>query len=131
MIIHGLVQGGIDMVSRRSVCEYPYLLQWLPLVPRPGACSCLVIGLGADVVPMWFQARGVATDIVDIDPAVVDIARRWFGFDPRGKAHVDDARCFLSRPGRRYDVVITTSSAATRRRVTCSASRRCGRRGHG
>ncbi len=106
MIIDGLVQGGIDMMTRRSVYEYPYLLQWLPVALHPGGRSCLVIGVGAGVVPMWYQARGVVTDVVDIDPAVVDIARRWFGFDPRGEVHLDDARYVLARPGRRYDYLI-------------------------
>ncbi len=106
MIIDGLVQGGIDMATRRSVYEYAYLLQWLPVALHPGGRSCLVIGVGAGVVPMWYQARGVATDVVDIDPAVVDIARRWFGFDARGEVHLDDARYFLARPGRRYDYLI-------------------------
>lgn len=106
MIIDGLVQGGIDLASRRSVYEYPYLLQWLPLALRPDARSGLVIGLGAGVVPTALQALGVATDVVDIDPAVVDVARRWFGFDPRGEVHVDDARYFLARAGRRYDIVV-------------------------
>jgi spermidine synthase len=106
MIIDGLVQGGIDMHSRRSVYEYSYLLQWLPVALHPRGRSCLVIGVGAGIVPTWYQARGVATDVVDIDAQVVAVARRYFDFAPRGQVHLDDARAFLALPGRNYDYVI-------------------------
>jgi spermidine synthase len=106
MIIDGLVQGGIDLRSGLSVYEYPYLLQWLPTALRPGGTSCLVVGVGAGVVPAWYAARGVATDVVDIDPQVVAVARRFFGFAPAGAVHLDDARAWLAQPGRRYDYLI-------------------------
>jgi len=65
-----------------------------------------VIGLGAGLVPVWYEARGVKTDIVDIDPDVVDIAKRYFGFAVSGDIIVADARYYLNTSSKRYDYII-------------------------
>lgn len=106
MTIDGLVQGGVDVASGRSVYEYPYLLQWLPTALHPQGRSCVVIGVGAGIVPQWYQARGITTDVVDIDAQVVAVAQRYFGFVPRGAVFVEDARTFLARGDKAYDFVI-------------------------
>lgn len=106
MIIDGLVQGGVDMNNGLSVYEYPYLLQFIPYALNPDGKSCLVIGLGAGVVPAWYQAQGVATEVVDIDPAVVDLAQNYFNFDRAIPVHVEDARYFLTSAKKRYDFLI-------------------------
>lgn len=106
MAIDGLVQGGLDTGNGLSVYEYPYFLTLLPMGLHPGARSCLVVGLGAGVVPAWYEARGISTDVVEIDPVVVSVAREYFGYAPAGTVHVADARQFLATSERRYDVVI-------------------------
>jgi SAM-dependent methyltransferase len=45
-------------------------------------------------------------DVVEIDPAVVRFARRYFGFTTRGQVYEEDARTFLSRTSNRYDLVV-------------------------
>lgn len=106
LMIDGLVQGGIDVTSGLSVYEYSYLMSFLPWGIRPDGRSCLVVGLGAGVVPRWYQSRGVRTDVVDINPGVVRLAREYFGFESGGELFLDDARRFLARPGRRYDYIV-------------------------
>lgn len=106
LIIDGLVQGGVDTASGLSVYEYPYVLQYLPLALHPQARSALVIGLGAGVVPRFFAARGLDVDVVDIDPEIVALTRRHFGLPERVGVFVDDARYFLAKGGRQYDVVV-------------------------
>jgi spermidine synthase len=106
LVIDGLVQGGVDQSSGMSVYEYPYLLEFLPYALHPEGRRCLVVGLGAGVVPRWYRARGVATEVVDIDPDVVALARRYFAFGDDIPVHVEDARTFLARGKDRYDYVI-------------------------
>ena len=106
LMIDGLIQGGIDVNNGLSVYEYSYLLERLPYSINPAGRSCLVIGLGAGVVPMWYDRQGIRTDVVDIDPAVVDIARRFFGFNISGDVFLSDARYYLSATDRRYDYVV-------------------------
>jgi len=106
LLIDGLVQGGIDQNNGLSIYEYPYLLQFLPYALNPDGKNCLVIGLGAGVVPAWYQAQGVHTEVVDIDPAVVDLARSYFGLNPAIPVHIEDARYFLINASQRYDYLI-------------------------
>ena len=106
LVIDGMVQGGIDLATALSVYEYPYLLQVLPVALHAEGRRCLVIGLGAGVVPRWYQARGIATDVVDIDPDVVALAQQYFDLDQRTRVFVEDARAFLGRGIDRYDYLI-------------------------
>jgi len=106
LLIDGLVQGGIDVSNGQSVYEYAYFLQFLPYALYPEGRNCLVIGLGAGLVPAWYQAQGVATEVVDIDPAVIEISRSYFGFNPAIPVHVEDARYFLINTKQRYDFMV-------------------------
>jgi MFS family permease len=106
MTIDGLIQGGVDVITGLPTYEYLYFLEFLPRAVRPEGTRCLVLGLGAGIVPRWYEARGVATDVVEIDPNVVEAARRHFGYGGRGNLYVEDARYHLSRPGPTYDYVL-------------------------
>lgn len=106
LLIDGLVQGGIDMRTRAPIYEFQYLLGFVPYALRPDGRSCLTVGLGAGVVPVWFEARGVRTDVVDIDPDVVEVARRFFAFQVSGDVFVGDARSHLAASRRQYDYVL-------------------------
>jgi spermidine synthase len=106
LLIDGLTQGGIDMKDGRSVYEYAYSLELLPWAMRPGGKSALVVGLGAGVVPVWLERQGVKVDVIDIDPDVVEVARRFFGFRVSGEVFFEDARAHLSRSRKTYDYVL-------------------------
>ncbi|KAF0218762.1 MAG: hypothetical protein FD174_2545 [Geobacteraceae bacterium] len=106
LVIDGLIQGGIDMANGLSVYAYPYYSQFLPYSMNPAGKECLVVGLGAGVIPMWYEKMGVRTDVVDINPDIVEIARKYFGFSVSGDVIVEDARYHLNTTGKRYDYVI-------------------------
>ncbi len=106
MLIDGLVQGGVDMNSGLSIYGYSYFLQHLPRMLAPQGNRCLVIGVGAGIIPRWFEAQGVATDVVDIDPTVLDVAREYFSYSPRGGVFIQDARHFLATTDRTYDYIV-------------------------
>ena len=106
MIIDGLVQGGIDVSTGLSYYPYNYCLQSLPFHINPQGRRCLVIGLGAGIVPRWYERRGIATDVVDIDPVVVRMAREYFDFDLAGEIYIEDARYFLTRNETKYDFIL-------------------------
>lgn len=46
-----------------------------------GRAEALVVGLGGGGLPVFLsRCCGLAVDAVELDPAVVDLARRHFGF---------------------------------------------------
>jgi len=81
----------------------------LALVPMDG--RLLYVGLGGGAMPT--HARHVLPlariDVVEIDPVIVDVAQRWFGFTPGANlsVHTDDGRAFIERatPGM-WDLIV-------------------------
>lgn len=106
MIIDGMLQGGIDLAGYQSVYEYTYAMQFLPFMLAPEGNRCLVIGLGLGVIPSWYEKQGVQCDVVDINPAVAEIARQYFNFNISGDVFIEDARYFLNSTERRYDYIV-------------------------
>lgn len=106
LMIDGLIQGGMDMTNGMSISGYHYFLQLIPRALNPAGKNCLVIGVGAGLVPMWYEKLGVRTDVVDIDHRVVQLARKYFGFDVSGDVVESDARYFLINNDKRYDYII-------------------------
>jgi spermidine synthase len=106
MVVNGQIQGGIDLVSGLSLFAYSYAMERIPVALYPEGKRCLVVGVGAGMIPRWYEARGIATDVVDIDPEIVDMARRQFGFAPAGRVYIDDARHVLNSTETTYDYVI-------------------------
>ena len=80
---------------------------------NPNPRKILMIGLGGGVLPTalgkMFPDAGI--DIVEIDPAVVKVARQFFGFNPNPQVQMfeEDGRVFVKRAGksgRRYDLIM-------------------------
>ena len=69
----------------------------------------LVVGLGGGTLPMFLRKYypSATIDAVDIDPEVVDVAKKFFGFreDEFMNAHVGDGRQFIEKLRRPYDVI--------------------------
>ena len=75
--------------------------------------SILIIGLGGGTLPMTFQRLfpDAKIDTVEIDPAVVRVAKRFFEFAPGPNMQVfeEDGRVFVKRTMRgasKYDLII-------------------------
>jgi len=69
----------------------------------------LVVGLGGGTIPMFLRKHypQVAIDVVDIDPEVVRVAKKFFGFreDARMRAHAADGRRFIEQTRQPYDII--------------------------
>lgn len=89
--------------------------RYYALGPRfvPGARRLLMLGGGGYSVPKWLLSgkSGLADDlsltVVELDPAMTESARRWFGLrdDPRLTIRHEDARSFLNRQDTAFDLV--------------------------
>lgn len=102
----GLIQNTVGS-DGRSLSFYTYALEALAHAYRPGMRSALVLGLGAGIVPMRLAGQGVAVEAVEVDPASLAAATRYFGFDAtRVRVHLADARTHLKQCGRGYDVIV-------------------------
>ncbi|NUN49330.1 MAG: fused MFS/spermidine synthase [Candidatus Brocadiae bacterium] len=82
----------------------------LARVFRPDLKRILVIGGGGGIGPRKFTSDDpdVVVDLVEIDPVVVEVAKRWFHLveTERLRIHVEDGRRFVRRSRGPYDLVI-------------------------
>jgi len=106
MMIDSMIQGGMDMHNGLSIYNYNYYMQFIPYMLHPGGKQCLVIGLGAGIVPSWYEQNGAICDIVDIDPEVIRLAKKFFGFKSNGEIYTEDGRYFLASTSKKYDYVL-------------------------
>ncbi|HEY1327155.1 MAG TPA: fused MFS/spermidine synthase [Casimicrobiaceae bacterium] len=106
-------QSCVDLADRpRLVFEYlQMMLGALYLAPAPR--SILVIGLGGGTLVDALQRAlpDAEIDAVELDPAVVRVARQYFEFrtGPHTRVQEGDGRVFVKRAlraGRRYDLVM-------------------------
>jgi len=102
----GLIQNSVSSEGR-SLQFYTYALEALAYAYRPQLRSALVLGLGAGIVPMRLARQGVAVEVVEVDPASLAAATRFFGFDAeRVPVQLADARTQLARCSRSYEVIL-------------------------
>ncbi|MGH2399339.1 MAG: spermidine synthase, partial [bacterium] len=103
-------QGGMFLTDpRESPLRYPdyFLLAWLF---NPNIKKVLVVGLGSGSVPKRIISDfpGVQVDSIELDPVVVDVAKRYFALrdDPRHRIFVQDGRQYVRRTEAMYDLIV-------------------------
>jgi spermidine synthase len=77
----------------------------------------LVVGLGGGTLPGFLHRHypDAHIDAVDIDPEVVDVAKKYFGFreDAKLRAHVADGRRFIEEAREPYDLIFLDAFGTT------------------
>lgn len=83
------------------------------LFTGPAPKRLLIVGLGGGTIPTALREvlPQAEIDVVEIDPAVTKVARRFFGFkdDPKMKVYEVDGRVYVKRAireGKRYDAIL-------------------------
>lgn len=96
----------------RLMFEYAQLMM-SGLYANPNPRSILIIGQGGGTLPMALREMlpNAKIDVVELDPAVDRIARRFFGYKPDANLRtiIEDGRVYVKRAGRQrmhYDMVM-------------------------
>lgn len=103
---------------RRSGWPYVELLQLAAVLAR-GRERALCVGCGGAVGVRQLASTcpGIAIDLVETEPVVVELARRWFDLDgiPGVTVHLDEGGAFIRRaePGSWDVIVLDAYDAAT------------------
>lgn len=70
----------------------------------------LMLGLGGGAIPAYLGRflPGATIDIAELDPGVIDVAKKYFGIRETSAAHLyeSDARVFLNRHSEPYDIIL-------------------------
>ena len=103
--------GDPDHLEVMYAKAFPAVLAWMPAPKR-----ALVVGLGGGTVPMFLRKRlpDLEIDVVELDPAVIEVARRHFGFveDAKLRAFADDGRRFIEKKKSAYDIILLDAFGA-------------------
>ena len=97
-------------IARPFETRFPYTDYFgLGLAYNPDARNVLFVGLGGASAPkrFWRDFPSLDLQVVELDPVVADVARRYFAMPdhPRLKVAIEDGRRYLQRNERRYDVI--------------------------
>jgi len=103
-------QSGLDLAApNRTVFPYADFMH-LPVLFSPRARRVLMIGLGGGTVPTRYAQDypHMQITVVELDPAVVDVARRYFHVPIGTRLDVipQDGRLFVTRAAGRYDILL-------------------------
>ena len=87
-----------------SLAEYNHAL--FGLLRQAGARRVLMIGLGGGTLATMLHRAGAAVTAVEIDPAIVELARAYFAMPDEIEIHVGDGARFLKRDRRKFDAIV-------------------------
>lgn len=106
----GVIQSRVnpeDPLDLRLQYTRAAMLAWA-LVPSPR--RVLIIGLGGGAMPRYFHhvLPGAHIDVAELDPAVHQVAERYFGLptDERLEVHVGDGRAFVKQAPQKWDLIV-------------------------
>lgn len=112
-----LIDGVIHAARRISGEDDPFslfamgdpLVRLLIAVRGEAQSSVLVVGLGSGATATELRDVKKKVDVVEIEPAIVDLAKKFF--DYKGDATIADGIAYLKQGKNRYDAVILDAFA--------------------
>lgn len=103
------MEGGIRVRDGALVLDYQHYWHLAEMNEELKLKRALFIGAGAFGMPneLSRQHPDAAVDVVEIDPAVIEVGRKFFKLDehPRVQAHASDARHYLKHSAGGYDLI--------------------------
>ncbi|MEW6270612.1 MAG: fused MFS/spermidine synthase [Thermodesulfobacteriota bacterium] len=112
MLVNGTIQTQTIAGTNVALTAYAPLLTELAWRAHPKGRRALIVGLGGGVLAPLLGALGVKSQVVEIDPEIVAVAREYFAFDPRRTpVAIADGRQFLASTDDHYDYIVLDAFA--------------------
>lgn len=117
LYLNGLPHSGMDLTDpNRLVFAYTTYFH-LGVLANPDVESVLFVGGGGFSGPKNFLSTypDVSVDVVEIDPDVIEVAQRYFSVQPSPRLGIinEDARIYLTRTEKLYDLIVLDAYAKT------------------
>ena len=105
----GATQSAMDVHHPQELVLAYTKSSMMALAFQPKPQRILIIGLGGASMPKYLRKTcpDATIQTVELDPVVVDIARRYFEFaeDDRMKVHIGDGRKFIETSKEKFDLI--------------------------
>ena len=72
----------------------------------PQGSDLLLLGLGGGVLAQDALSHGMNVDAVELDERIIEVARTFFGLGEEVNVFQDDARHYINRATKQYDLII-------------------------
>lgn len=72
----------------------------------PKESDMLLLGLGGGVLAQDAVSRGMHVDAVELDERIIEVSRKFFGLGDEVQVIQDDARHYINRTEKQYDLII-------------------------
>lgn len=112
LLIEGTAQTGVYLDAdgkpgESIVSNYAIVIDDFVRLHPPAGRKALLLGLGGGALVQPLARTGYEVNVAEIDPVVVDFARRYFSCDPEtARVHIEDARAFLRRTAEQFDLIV-------------------------
>ncbi len=109
LVANGIVQTGVPRTivsaQKAEALSGKYYQELLPYtVDDPAGRKVLIVGLAGGMTASLLRQYDMDVESVDLDPAIIELARRYFWF--QGSAVADDGRRFMEKCGKKYDFCV-------------------------
>ncbi len=109
LLVNGIVQTGMPLGLahlEKGYCVRNHYFQGLIPYMRedPASADALLVGLAGGLTASVLRNHGMQVDCVDVDAAIIDVARTWFRFT--SPAVVADGRQYLEGCSKNYDFCV-------------------------
>jgi hypothetical protein len=103
--INAIVQSEMDLNTKQSLSNYIHVLESLiPFTDLPK--DALVLGLGAGLSSNLLVQKNYRTSGIEFDERIIDAAKNYFYLDKRVETTCADARYFLNKCQKKYDLIL-------------------------
>jgi spermidine synthase len=112
LLINGVVNGQMDLDSKRSVFDYIRHQHLIAHSHHESAKTALVLGLGAGMLPKELVADGMKVTAVEVERRMLQIARDFFDLPPAVDVIIADGRAHLRHDRDTYDLIFLDTFAS-------------------
>ena len=106
LMVNRIVQMWMDMKTGKPKWDYIFY-DYSVCSKLPEKSDALILGLGGGFLASVFQRRfEFNVDGVELDARIAEVARDYFGLSDKVNVVVDDARHYLEKSNKKYDLIL-------------------------
>ncbi len=103
--VNNTLQTALHVPTKKALWEYIYRISTYSSLKKAGS-NVLICGLGGGVLANEFEELGFNVDACDIDSRTAYVAKKYFYMSDKVNVTIDDARHFIKKTSKKYDVIV-------------------------
>ncbi|GIV27321.1 MAG: hypothetical protein KatS3mg027_1135 [Bacteroidia bacterium] len=105
LLVNYIIQSFKDYANDKTL-EYAELMDSVAKIQQWKNKDVLILGLGGGILANVLEKYSRSITGIEIDPRIIDCAKKYFDLNPRVNAICDDAQWWIQKDMNKYDVII-------------------------